>query len=583
MTRRDTWAAHYIATPIVTARRVDRMMRARTGVNGIPSACVYKTMATQRRNSALTRGSAKLTSSLLIFATLAIGIIIGTVISHDAGAADEKAKAAPDATPLVVPDPVPTENQFAPIVDAVSPAVVNIQVEQYRTEASAGGGGGGEDDRMQEFFRRFFGMPNAPEGLPQPTPRGPSGQGSGFIVDAKGYIITNNHVIDGADRVRVRFAHGGENELFDAEVIGADEETDIAVIKVDPSEHDDLVVARIGNSDAVRVGDWAIAIGSPFGFRESVTIGVISAQDREVHSARRRVQNPFQRFFQTDAAINPGNSGGPLVNIRGEVIGVNTAIVSNTGAYQGLGFSLPSNEAVKVYNQIIQHGRVARGSIGITFQNDQSPALLRSFGAENGGVLVGDVKEGGPAAEAGMRGEDVIVKIDGQDVPDGDTLIAIVAGTPVGSSVPVEIIRDGARQTLDVEIADRQELFAEELGLGGEEESDEPTTSEVDLGISVQNLTAERLEQLELDEKGVIVTDVEPGSFAEDIGLVPNDVIVAINRKPVAAIGDIRDIRDSLKPGDDVAFKVLRRGPAGWTAQYAAGVLPNVAEEGGDF
>ena len=522
------------------------------------------------------RGSIRLTSTLLIFATLAIGIVIGSLVSHDAGAADEQAKAAPDATPLTVPDPVPAGNQFTPIVDQVSPSVVNIRVEQFRRETSSSGEGGG-DDRMEEFFRRFFGMPGAPEGFenqPMPRPRPRPGEGSGVIVDAKGYIITNNHVVADADRVRVRFANGGESELFDAEVIGTDVETDIAVIKVDAPGHK-LTAAKIGNSDAVRVGDWAIAIGSPFGFRESVTVGIISALDRTVQNSTRRIQSSFQRFFQTDAAINPGNSGGPLVNIRGEVIGINTAIVSRTGGNEGLGFSLPSNQAVDVYNQIIQHGRVARGSIGIRFSNDQSPALLRTYGAPDGGVMVSSVVPAGPADRAGMEVEDIIVEIDGEPVPDGDTLIDIVASTPVGSAVPIKVIRDGEPTMLDVKIADREELFAEELGLSqGDEEPKEEAAAEVDLGISVQNLTTARREQLEFEDDGVVVLDVEPASFAEDIGLIENDIIVAINRRPVASVGDVREIRDSLQAGDDVAFKVMRRGPAGWTAQYVAGVLP---------
>jgi len=533
------------------------------------------------RTLVATLGSSKLLSSTLVLFTLAIGILIGTVVSGDAGAADDKEKAAPDATPLVVPAAVPASNQFTPIVDQVSPSVVNISVEQFREERAEGSGpqGGQGDERMEDFFRRFFGMPGDPgQGGQGPTPRrrpNPRGEGSGVIVDSKGYIITNNHVVEDADRVRVRFANGGERELFEAKVIGRDEETDIAVIKVEDAPAEKLIAAPIGNSEAVHVGDWAIAIGSPFGFRETVTVGIISAMDRQVQSGARRMSNPFQRFFQTDAAINPGNSGGPLVNIRGEIIGINTAIVSRTGGNEGLGFALPSNEAVKVYNQIIEYGRVARGSIGITFQANQDPALLRTFGAQDGGVLVGAVKENGPAEEAGVQEEDVITSIDGKATPDGDTLIDIVASTPVGTSVPVKILRDGEVKTLSVEIADRAELFAEELGYEEPEEAEEEQTSKVDLGISVQNLTDERREQMQFTEDGgVLVTIVETASFAEDIGLAVNDIIVSINRKPVATISDVREIRDELSPGSDVAFKVMRAGPGGWAVQYVAGVLP---------
>ncbi|MBI1354707.1 MAG: Do family serine endopeptidase [Acidobacteria bacterium] len=526
------------------------------------------------RNNSWTRG--KLLPSGLIIFTLAIGILIGTIISDGVGAADdEKALAAPDATPLVIPPAEPVQSQFADIAAAVRPAVVNIHVETYARKTSAsgapkGGSKGEGDDGMEDFFRRFFGMPNAPEGFNSPQQRRP-GEGSGFIVDGKGYIITNKHVVEDADRIQVLF--DGDDEAVDAKLIGLDDETDLAVIKIEPSRK--LPVARMGNSDGVRVGDWAVAIGSPFGFRETVTAGIISAKGREVQSAAARFNRPFQKFFQTDAAINPGNSGGPLVNTRGEVIGINTAIVSRSGAYEGLGFALPANIAVQVYNQVIRYGRVARGSIGITFNNDQDPALLRTYGAEDGGVFVGAVKEGGPADLAGIEQEDVIVSIDGKAIKDGDHLIEIVAATPVGEPVPVIIIRGGKRQTLQVTIADRAELFRSELGLAPMEEESEESESKVDLGISVGNMTDASREQLEYDgDPGLLVTEVQPGSFADDLGIQVNDIIVAVNRQPVETVEDLRDLRNDLTPGDDLAFKVMRNVGGGWTAQYFAGVLP---------
>lgn len=526
------------------------------------------------------RGMGKLLSSGLIIFTLAIGILIGTVVSDGVGAADEnKALAAPDATPLVVPSAEPLENQFADIVATVRAAVVNIQVETYARKAAAGGGkspakpgeGGGGDDGMEDFFRRFFGMPNGPEGLNSPQPRRP-GEGSGFIVDGKGYIITNKHVVEDADRIQVRF--DGEDQTLDAKLIGFDDETDLAVIKVEPDRK--LAVVGMGNSDAVRVGDWALAIGSPFGFRETVTLGIISAKGREVQSAAARFNRPFQKFFQTDAAINPGNSGGPLVNTRGQVIGINTAIVSRSGAYEGLGFALPANIAVEVYNQIIRYGRVARGSIGITFLNNQDPALLRTYGAEDGGVFVGSVKEGGPADVAGIEEEDVIVSIDGQAIEDGEQLIAIVAATPVDETVPVVIVRAGKKTTVQVKIADRAELFATELGLADPHKEEEVQEAKVDLGIGVTNMTPKSREQLEYEgDTGLLINDVAPGSFAEDLGLLVNDIIVAVNREPVESVEDLRDLRNELEPGDDVAFKVMRSIGGSWRAQYFAGVLPD--------
>ena len=515
--------------------------------------------------------SGKLLPSGLIVFTLAIGILIGTVISDGVDAADEEQSlAAPDATPLVVPAPEPVQNQFADIAAAVRPSVVNIHVETYARKASGPGGAKGEDDGMEDFFRRFFGMPNAPQGFDGPPQRRP-GEGSGFIVDGKGYIITNKHVVQDADRIQVLF--DGEDDAVDAKLIGFDDETDLAVIKIAPDRQ--LSVARLGNSDAVRVGDWAVAIGSPFGFRETVTAGIISAKGREVHSASARFNRPFQKFFQTDAAINPGNSGGPLVNTRGEVIGINTAIVSRSGAYEGLGFALPANIAVEVYNQIIRYGRVSRGSIGITFNSNQDAALLRTYGAEDGGVFVGAVKQGGPADKAGIVQEDVIVSINGTPIRSGDQLIEVVAATPVGKPVPVVIIRAGKRRTVDVTIADRAELFSSELGLATPDEKSSDEEPKVDLGISVGDMTDASREQLEYTgDPGLLVTDVNPGSFADDLGIEVNDIIVAVNRQPVETVEDLRELRNNLEPGDDLAFKVMRNVGGGWSAQYFAGVLP---------
>ncbi len=406
-----------------------------------------------------------------------------------------------------------------------------------------------------------------------PERRRRPGEGSGVIVDESGYIITNNHVVEGADRIRVRLFNGNEKR-YDAKLIGTDAETDLAVIKIDVGN--DLPTAKMGNSDAIDVGDWAIAVGSPFGFRETVTVGIISAKSREVGGASR----PFQKFLQTDAAINPGNSGGPLLNIRGEIIGINTAIVSRTGGYEGLGFSLPSNIAVEVYNQIVQYGKVARGSIGISFQSNQAPALLRSFGAKDGGVLVGEVIADGPSEEAGMQNEDVIIEINGKAVTSGDQLIDVVAATPVGSTVPIVVIRDGQRKTLDVEIADRAELFSKNADLTPDPSDEEEREAEVMLGFSVSILSAAEREQLDYEESdGVLITEVEQGSFADDIGLSRNDIVVSINRKPVKRVADLESAQKGLKAGDDVAVKVMRRivgtgGQVGWTPQYLAGVLP---------
>jgi serine protease Do len=300
-------------------------------------------------------GDRKLLSFSLVLFTLAVGIVIGSFLTGGAGAAPEE-KAAADAKLLTIPAADPVENQFAKIADIVSPSVVNIRVETLEKPQTSRRRGGDEQpgqENMEDFFRRFFGVPEGPGGggnsplRERPRP----GEGSGVIVDEHGYIITNHHVVDGADRIRVRL-FSDNDDLFDAKLIGSDPETDLAVIKIDAGHP--LAPAKMGNSDAVNVGDWAVAVGSPFGFRETVTVGIISAKGREVFGGAAR---QFQKFLQTDAAINPGNSGGPLVNVRGEVVGINTAIVSRSGGYEGLGFALMSNIAVEVYNDIVRYGR----------------------------------------------------------------------------------------------------------------------------------------------------------------------------------------------------------------------------------
>ena len=522
-------------------------------------------------------GERKLLSATLVLFTLALGILIGTLISTNVNAAKESL-AAPDAKPLEIPEPVALSNEFTKIAQKIRPSVVNIQVEALPKRAAGGGGGEAaprDRDGMEDFFRKFFGLPDGPGGerfFSDPDRRRP-GEGSGVIVDEHGYIITNRHVVEGVDRVRVRLVE--DDTLYDAKLIGSDEETDIAVIKINAGRQ--LSPAPFGNAAAVEVGDWALAVGSPFGYRESVTVGIISAKSREVQSAG--YPRPFQKFLQTDAAINPGNSGGPLVNIRGEVIGINTAIVTRSGGYEGLGFALASNIAADVYNKIIQYGKVPRGSIGISFR-PSDPALLRTYGAPDGGVFVEQVRpKDGPAARAGVKPEDVIVEIDGKPIQDGDQLIDLVASIPIGTKVPIVIARNGNRQTLEVEIADRSELFRDELSAGPEPESSADESAEVLFGISVKNLTDADREQLSYDgEAGVIVTEVEPASFADDIGLQVRDIIVAINREPVSSLRDIRQVQSTLKSGDDVVFKVMSRsmirgGGADWSPRYPAGQL----------
>ncbi len=503
----------------------------------------------------------------LLLVTLALGVLIGTLL--DSGVQADPAGQAAGAEPLRIPDAVKLQNEFTRLAQELEPAVVNITVE-YKPdpeEVSPHAGLGGRDDEL-DLFRRFF---------ERPSPRlfRRSATGSGFLVDPKGFIITNYHVIEDADVIKVKLMD--DPTTYKAKLIGFDVETDLAVIKI--AADYPLPTVKIGNSDAVQVGDWAIAIGSPFGLESTVTVGIVSAKGRDIGTQQ------FQKFIQTDAAINRGNSGGPLVNIRGEVIGVNTMIATNNGGYQGVGFALPVNMAVKVYNQIIKHGRVTRGSIGVSFGREDDPYLLPALGLDHG-VLITTVQKGGPADKAGLKPEDVIIAMNGVPIRNGDDLVARVADTPVGEEVVITVDRGGKKMDFKVVVGDRMEVWADDPRFSRYKKKMEPQeedTSGAKFGIYVRNLTPREIEEMKLEaEGGVMITRVEIGSMADDIGLHENDVILSINRKPVLSVDDVKAIQQTLKSGDPVAFRVARpvpvRGPGGakveWRPTYVSGLLP---------
>ena len=395
------------------------------------------------------------------------------------------------------------------------------------------------------------------------------------MVDKNGYIITNNHVVDGVDRIKVKL-HGDDTE-YKARLIGTDRETDLAVIKIDTGRP--LAPVTIANSDSVQVGDWAVAIGSPFGLEASVTLGIVSATDRT------SVGQQFQRFIQTDAAINPGNSGGPLLNIKGEVIGVNTMIATQSGGSQGIGFALPTNSVVRVYNDIIRDGRVTRGSIGISWAPGTKMETLKALGVDHG-VIVGEVKKGGPADKAGIKADDIVLGINGQPVKNGDELVARVADLPVGTTTNLTLDRDGKRMEVKLTIQDRSKVFADDPRVVGENAVPENTpgkeeSTQVKFGISIRTASEEEKETTP-EKHGITVTRVENGSFADDIGLMEHDIIIAVNRQPIASVDDIRKVQGMLKPGDPVAFRVVRQIPGvrakgaqpTTTTMFLSGTLP---------
>jgi serine protease Do len=534
----------------------------------------------------------KFLSFTLILFTLSIGIVIGTLVQTGAKAAKEQT-AAPDATPLVIPAPAQTESEFTKLAKMLEPSVVNIKTDyipkastpQPRSQATPRRRqqqpqGDDDDDNsapggnLQDFFNRFFGGPGGNQ-FAEPEDQRSESLGSGVVVDRNGYILTNNHVVEKATRIKVIFMN--DTTEYPATVIGTDGDTDLAVIHVDRKN---LIAAKIGNSDALQVGDWSVAIGSPFGFNATVTAGIVSAIGRDIPGDSKA---SFQHFIQTDAAINPGNSGGPLANIKGEVVGINTMIASRSGGYQGIGFAMPINTAVKVYNEIIKNGHVTRGSIGIRFKeyvNNES--LLKVYGAEHGGVFVDSVEPNQPADKAGMKPQDVVVSIGGKPIAKGQDLIDIVAETPVGNTLKVGIIRDKKPMMLDVVVGDRTKIFAQEYGGVAPSEPDaQGNVSQLKFGMSVQDLRpADRQNLGYKGPGGVLVASTEPGSFADDIGLQKGDIIVELNREKIANREDIRRIQGTLKPGQAVAFQVMRQtqGPRGggeWQSFFAAGTVPN--------
>jgi serine protease Do len=498
-----------------------------------------------------------LTVTLMIF-TLSVGILIGTLLTTQVHAAKGQA-VAPDATPLTVPKAVEAPNEFTKIAKQLEPSVVYIEVT-LKPETTRSGRNRGKsqdddgDDDGSDLFRRFFG-PNGPQfggQGPQVVPPQAlrrEASGTGFVVDRNGYIVTNNHVVENADRITVKLQ--GDPTEYRAKVIGTDVETDLAVVKIDA--HHPLQAVTIGNSDAVQVGDWAIAIGSPFTLEESVTLGIVSALGRDINS------QAFQRFIQTDAAINPGNSGGPLVNIRGEVIGVNTMIATSRGGSEGVGFALPSNMVVRVYNDIIRDGRVSRSAIGITFNPKISPVTLKGMGLDHG-VIVNGVKPGGPSEKAGIKKDDIIVAINGKPVKDDDDLMARVSDTPVGETLDLTVDREGKKMDFKLVTRDRQELNKDLPEIVGEytpPATAQPASTNVKFGIRVREASADE-KATTPNRRGIAITEVEPDSFAEDIGLEKGDIITEINRKPVNSTEDVASIAKSLKSGDAVTFHVIR-------------------------
>jgi serine protease Do len=517
----------------------------------------------------------RLASTFVVLATLSAAIVAGSFVAHGVRG-QEKQNESSDATPLKVIDSSQPPNPFVKIAKEVGPAVVNINTETLPKQSTNRrriphglqqmpqnpNGGGDDDDNngdqqqgpddFQNFFNRFFGGQNPDQD------GGDDGQvreslGSGFIVDSKGYIITNNHVIEKADKIYVKLSIDPDTQDLGrpARVIGTDKATDLAVIKIDTSTP--LPTVKLGNSDSTQVGDWVEAIGSPFALSQTVTAGIISAKNRTIEPG---ASGQFQHFIQTDAAINPGNSGGPLLSMSGEVIGVNTAIYTQSAGYQGIGFAMPSNTVVSVYNDLISPShKVVRGSIGIQFRPNLSGAVNRIYGFKNG-VLVQQVQPGGPADKAGLKPGDIITTLDGRPIKDGDDLVNEIAGRKPGSSIRLGFLRDGMETDAPVTIGDRDKVFAElnnpQASSAPDQEGD---AGETKLGIVVREAPAAMTSRLHT--QGMVVQSVRTGSFADMVGLEPGLVITHINKQPSNSKAQYDAIVSKLKTGDDVVFEVM--------------------------
>ena len=447
-----------------------------------------------------------------------------------------------------------SSNIFVQIAKKQNPAVVNVSIKgkaevppQRNFPAPRRGprggprGGPGQDkspDAFRDFYDRFFNE--------RPNQKPKRGMGSGFVIDKEGHILTNYHVVEGADEIVVMLESNGKEKEYTATLIGSDSKTDIALIKINrkPGDNTEFPFLELGSSENLEVGEWVVAIGNPFGLSHTVTVGVVSALGRSIGAG------PYDEFIQTDASINPGNSGGPLINIDGQVIGINTAIISgNAGGNVGIGFAIPINIAKGILKDLKENGSVTRGWLGVMIQKI-TPELEKSFGlSQSEGALVGDVIPDGPAAKGGIKRGDVIIKFNNQPVRDMEDLPKIVAATNPGSAIDVEVIRDGSSKILHVTIdvlKDSQELVVAKADL---------------LGLQVQDITEELAESLKLQGlEGVLVSDVVAGNPASEAGIRRGDVISEMNRSPVKNIGDYQNLLASVKKGSSVLFLIKRGG-----------------------
>jgi serine protease Do len=461
----------------------------------------------------------------LMFLVIGFGVGVGT--SH--GELSASNTAAQEIKPATTAQGLP---DFVALAKKLKPEVVNISTTQTVKESDARDSfGQNQNDPFGEFWQRFFGGP---------LPRGQQKQrslGSGFIIGQDGLILTNYHVVDDAEKITVGLSDGRE---FTGKVVGKDPKTDIALVKINAQN---LPVAPLGDSDRLQVGEWVMAIGNPFGLDNTVTSGIVSAKDRQIG------EGPYDHFIQTDASINPGNSGGPLINLRGEVVGIDSAIYSQSGGNIGIGFAIPINLVKELLPQLESTGKVTRGWLGVSIQG-MTPDLAASLGLDNAkGALVSSVVHDSPADRAGIKSGYVIVGYEGKKIDNANDLPFLVAGTPVGKTVSLQVLHGKETITLPVTIEKMQE-----------QEAIASTSEKGDLGLTVEEITPEVAQNLGLDRtRGVVVRAVAPDSLGEEAGLLPGDIIREIDRKPIRNLSDYKKIMASAVQQKSVLFLIQRQ------------------------
>jgi serine protease Do len=517
------------------------MRSQRAGALAVREVPAHQDFQNERRPTMKRYRNRAALAAIVIAGLIAGGFAVTHYATSQAASAAAKVKAADLKYARALSE------AFRDVAKTLSPSVVSIRSERTIRPAAQFRGNASIPREFRRFFDddsfgRFF------DDVPNRAFRQRS-SGSGVIVSNQGYIVTNNHVIRGAETVTVTL---NDKRTFSAKVVGRDEKTDVAVLKI---KADDLTPARFGDSDAMQVGDWVLAVGNPFRLSQTVTAGIVSAMGRENVGI-----TDYENFIQTDAAINPGNSGGPLVNLNGEIVGINTAIASNTGSFNGIGFAIPSNSVKRIYTSIVKTGHVQRGRIGAAIQ-DLTPQLAKSFGYRlNGhGVLVGDVVKNGPAAKAGLKAGDIVESFDGRPMHSAAHLRNSVAATAPGAKATMTVFRNGKTRNISVTVG----KLTEDEGVAstsGEEGS--ASESVQDWGMTLKDVTPDLAKQLKLDDnrKGAVVTQVQSGSLASEMGIRVGDVIVSVGGQTVHNVDDFRKAIKSADLAKGVRLQVFSGG-----------------------